>query len=221
MATTTRGLPYPVTGDGRPHIDLAIKALADAVKVWEAPMTDAQIGALAGADLWDGRLVFQTDVGTVRKWRGLYMYLSGAAAWRCVCPISGGATWTPSVSAASGGLNLGSTGSVEGYYFEVGDIITARATFKWAGTGISAGTGLWTFTLPANAALTDRPIGRGLHKRNVTPINTSKFVGSVELTSATGAKVTGDSGDLSSTTAPMTTSPNTNSTYLSIVYRRA
>src|SRR5262249_27668417 len=71
--TTTKNLPYPTSGDGRPHIDQALANLAAKIDLILPTLTDAQIGLLAGADLYDGEFEFQSNAGAgARKWRGLY-----------------------------------------------------------------------------------------------------------------------------------------------------
>lgn len=57
-------------------------ARADHVHNVDSVMTYAQISALAGANLWVGRVVYQTDTGTNRPNVGLYTYISATTGWR-------------------------------------------------------------------------------------------------------------------------------------------
>lgn len=81
MGTTSRGLRYADGGDA-PSGPIATQELAEDVNDIPgiATRTYAQISALAGAALWEGRTVYQTDTGTNRPVKGLYTY--NGIAWR-------------------------------------------------------------------------------------------------------------------------------------------
>jgi hypothetical protein len=81
LATTAKGYRYPVGGDS-PDGATQIKNLADDVDATPgvATFTYAQINALAGGSLWEGRMVYQTDTGTNRPREGLYAY--NGVNWR-------------------------------------------------------------------------------------------------------------------------------------------
>lgn len=81
MATTAKGVPYPVGGDA-PDGPTQIKAVADYIDAAPgiALLTYAQINALSGGALWAGRRVYQTDTGTNRPVSGEYVY--NGVNWR-------------------------------------------------------------------------------------------------------------------------------------------
>lgn len=81
MGTTTKGAPYPNLTDA-PNGPAALQALAQWVndRPGISTFTYAQINALAGADLWIGRVVWQSDTGSARPLPGAYEY--DGADWR-------------------------------------------------------------------------------------------------------------------------------------------
>ena len=81
MTTTAKGIPIPDETDS-PDGPTQIAAVANWVdaRPGVAPLTYAAINGLAGAALWTGRQVYQTDTGTNRPQPGLYTY--NGIAWR-------------------------------------------------------------------------------------------------------------------------------------------
>lgn len=74
-STTAKGVPVPDLGDP-PNGPADIAAVAGWVDdhPGSSPLTYAQINALSGAELWEGRGVYQTDTGTTRPAEGPYWY---------------------------------------------------------------------------------------------------------------------------------------------------
>jgi len=147
------------------------------------------------------------------------IHLSGLPGWRCIVPFSGGASWTPTLTASSGGLNIGASGSVGGFYFEMGDLVIARGYVSLAGASVAIGTGTLECTLPVTSALSAGTIGRGHFNRSTAPVSTADFFGQARLTATTKFTLTGDLGDLTNTTAPFN-SGATNKLRFEIAYRR-
>lgn len=60
--TTVKGVPYSIGSDPAASIDTTMQKLAEWVdgRPGIAPMTTTQRDALAGADLWDGRVILNT-----------------------------------------------------------------------------------------------------------------------------------------------------------------
>lgn len=186
MAATAKGLPYPVSGDGRPHMDQALGALAARIEEILAVLTDAQLALLAGADLWDGRLAIQSNTGTIRKWRGLYEYRTALAAWQPLVPLGALAPFTPTIT-AGGSPTLGTGPTQTGWYAQFGGLIIGRAMIKF-GTGATFGTAPWSMSIPVAAATTQLPvIGHAWVLAGIigTP---NTHVGEVELVGSTTVK---------------------------------
>jgi hypothetical protein len=73
-------------------------------------------------------------------------------------------SFTPTLTASSGGLNLGSTATQTGAYLKVGRVMFWRAEWVANGSGIAAGTGEYQFTIPGSflaAAPTAANVGNG------------------------------------------------------------
>jgi len=63
--------------------------------------------------------------------------------------IAAWTTYTPTL--AGGSPNIGSTGTISGRYLQVGKMVTFQVQIVVGGTGISAGSGAYTVTLPVTA----------------------------------------------------------------------
>jgi hypothetical protein len=63
-------------------------------------------------------------------------------------------TWTPALTGAVSNPNLGSTGTAEGRYVRIGNLVFAQFECVFNGTGISAGSGQWFVSTPVAAAST-------------------------------------------------------------------
>jgi hypothetical protein len=194
MATTTKGFPYPVAGDGRPHIDQDIAALASTIDEFLMGLTDAEIALLAGAGLFAGRNVLQTSTGTTRKQRGLYAY--DGAAYQPAAPFGSPIGYTPTLTVISGtDPVLGSTGTVLGEYLRWGRLVIGRAEIVQNGTGVTNGSGTFQILLPLAAATQpNRIIGRWVFSRGGSPPKT--WGGALRLVDATHAELslTGSGG---------------------------
>lgn len=105
----------------------------------------------------DGMLIWETD--TER-----YMtYNATNVAWMYMGQILTG-VYTPAITAASGGLVLGTGNAVGGRYtLRNGNWCDCQGLIKWGSTGLAAGTGSYSITLPFNRANTltagDVPLG--------------------------------------------------------------
>lgn len=220
MGTTTKGFVVP-TDPVRPHIDIALKDLAESIDAIFASMSDAELTAVAGAGLWDGRFAFQTDVGAVRKWRGLYEYVAAAAAWKSLVPVGAFSTFTPALTATSVNPTLGTPAQGPfGWYAQFGAQIIGRGYIEFGATG-TAGTGTWLVSLPVAHAYTPlHTIGKGGWNRRTATI--SYYTGELELVDSTHAKIVGNASagsagaDLASTTISFSA---TNAPYLYYTFR--
>lgn len=192
MAATAKGFPYPVTNDGRPHIDQALAALAARVEAVLAIATDAELALLAGADLWDGRLMMQSNAGAVRKWRGLYEYRTSLSAWQPLVPVGALASFTPTVTAAGGNPNLGTGPTQLGWYAQLGGLIIGRAFIQY-GTSSTSGTGVKSVNLPVAAATSQLPAIGGFFYFGGIVGTPNTTVGELELATSTTAKLVGGS----------------------------
>lgn len=205
MALTAKGFPYPVSGDGRPHIDQSIAALAARVDAILSTLSDAEIGLLSlGPDLFDGRYLLQSNVGAVRKWRGLYEW--DGSAWRSLIAMGAQASFTPVLTATTTAPNMGTTSSVRGAYVVMGGLCIGRGAIQQGGTGSNVGAGTWLMSLPVAAAYaTNRQaVGKGLWYRASAPYSSAIFHGTLKLDDATHVRLTGTNGssDLGSGTVP-------------------
>jgi hypothetical protein len=70
MATTSKGFPYPVPGDGN-DVPLHMQQLAEAVDAMPgvSAMTNTQRNALTGAARWNGRVILNLDTGRLERWQ--------------------------------------------------------------------------------------------------------------------------------------------------------
>lgn len=101
MGTTAKGFYYPDLTDP-PDGPAQIALLAAGVDAMPgiALKTYAEINALTGAALWEGRLVYQTNTGPNRpnqgiyEWNGLYWGLPWHMQWGLIAEAYGGTTGT-------------------------------------------------------------------------------------------------------------------------------
>jgi hypothetical protein len=86
MATTTKGVPYPVGSDNN---DAAadMQAMADWIDDALGAKTTAQIAALSGAALWEGRTILDSDTGDVM------VYRDSTLGWVISGGVVGGIVW--------------------------------------------------------------------------------------------------------------------------------
>lgn len=75
--TTAKGVPYAQGGDAAATIDDTMQALANVVdaRPGVSPLTTAQRDALAGADLWDGRVIWNKTTARLER------YILGTNTW--------------------------------------------------------------------------------------------------------------------------------------------
>lgn len=209
MATTAKGFPYPVTGDGRPHIDQAMALLAARVEAVLAALTDAEITALAGVDLWDGRLAYQTNTGAARLWKGLYEYQSGLPGWEPIAPSALSTPYTPVMTVPGGTApNVGTDGNIAGFYWQFGDLIFGRLRFLWgtAANGATVGSGAsWNVTLPIAAgasAVAGTVLGMWRSFRSAVEVGSPDARwGAIRIVDSTHVKFTSDIRALASADA--------------------
>jgi hypothetical protein len=224
MAVTAKGFPYPVAADGRPHIDQAIAALAARVEAVLAILSDAEIAALAGVDLWNGRLAIQSNTGSTRLWRGLYEY--DGSAWRSLVSLGPMAAFTPAVTAVTTAPSLGTSTPKRGAYVTMGGLCIGNATVQQGLSGPwSAGSGTWLVSLPIAAAYAtnNKAIGSGQWNRGTAPYSSAIASCELVLVDSTHAKLvwTNGTGDLGSASVPFNTASATGLLSYSFAYRVA
>lgn len=75
--TTGKGVPYSLGTDAASTIDNTMQSLAEWVdgRPGVAPLSTAQRDALAGADLWDGRVIWNNTLAQLER------YSAGSAKW--------------------------------------------------------------------------------------------------------------------------------------------
>lgn len=71
MATTTKGFPYPI-GTQNNDVPVDMQALAEKIDSLPgiAPLTTAQRDALAGGDLWVGKMIWNSSTAKPQIWDG-------------------------------------------------------------------------------------------------------------------------------------------------------
>jgi len=69
-------------------------------------------------------------------------------------------SWTPTLTADGGGLSLGSTGTATGRFARLGATVWWSAEYAAAGSGVSAGTGVWRVSFPV-APVAERVVAHG------------------------------------------------------------
>jgi hypothetical protein len=105
-ATTAKGYPYPVAGDNN-NVPADIQALATYVdaRPGVSPLTTAQRDALAGVDLWNGRVIWNTTTGQLERYNG--------ATWGAAAPgATFGAVGDIAASAVADTAAAGASGKV-------------------------------------------------------------------------------------------------------------
>lgn len=150
---TTRGFPFPAgTPDDNANQD-SIKALADRLDTILSARTAAQITALAGADLWTGRIQRQSDsTGTTnRQQTGLYGY---TGSWiPLIGDGHGGVAGGPVLTATSGNPNMGTSPVLEWDWWMLGPFLMGSLTIIWGTGSPTPGTGTYEITLPVDPAV--------------------------------------------------------------------
>lgn len=72
-------------------------------------------------------------------------------------------TYSPVLLADTTNPNIGSTGSTFGRYCQIGKMVSVYAEIKFAGSGVSAGSGAYAVTLPVSIATAWNQLGAGRH----------------------------------------------------------
>lgn len=145
--TTTRGIPYPFGFEGN-NVPVDLLALAARLDAMLSPRTYAEIGALGGVDLWDGRLLTQSDTGVLRPWAGMYAYKAATTSWQAVVPRAS-TPFTPTLKFAGVAATMGTAAESVGQVSRFGSLILARFVIFTGTAGFSApGSTVWTIDLP-------------------------------------------------------------------------
>jgi hypothetical protein len=149
---TPKGFPYPAgTPDDNANQD-SILALANRLDTILSARTAAQITALSGADLWNGRLQRQTDSTgtTTRQQTGLYVY---EGAWKpLVGDGHGGTANTPTLTATTTNPTLGTSPTNEWDWWMLGPFLVGSITIIWGTGAPTPGSGTYEITLPVAPA---------------------------------------------------------------------
>jgi hypothetical protein len=153
MPTTAKGFVTPAgTPDDNDNL-AAIQAIADRMDTILSARTAAAITALAGTDLWTGRMERQTD-GTgsaTRQQSGLYLY--GGAAWAPgIGDGLGGTSGTPALTAATVNPNLGTSPTQEWDWWMIGPWCFAEIIIVWGSGSPTPGTGALRVGVPVAPA---------------------------------------------------------------------
>lgn len=152
MGTTARGAPYPIGSDAN-DVPTDIQALAQwaSDRPGIATMTDAERVALAGSDLWEGRVVWTLD--TDRLW------LYNGTAWRL---WEAAGTWTPALTAVTTNPTLGSGSVQQGRYKVSQGWLKCHAYVQFGTSGAAAGSGIYELDMPSGLTLwTSSALGVG------------------------------------------------------------
>jgi hypothetical protein len=103
---TARGLPIPFGSDGN-NVPADLLAFASRLDVMFTPYLASAIDTLGGADLWDGRIIYQADVNATRPWTGLYVYKQSLGIWQALAPTATAAYQPLDVGGANPTLGTG------------------------------------------------------------------------------------------------------------------
>jgi hypothetical protein len=105
------------------------------------------------ASPFEGQVIYETDTDKTLVYNG--------SAWGIISDVAGWTTYTPTITASTN-PNLGSTGSIVGKYQQIGKTVFGRIKFAFGGTGISAGSGGYSFLLPVTSAVDGVACGVGV-----------------------------------------------------------
>lgn len=152
-APTQKGIPVPFGFEGNnvPHDLLLFAQRLDDIM---SPHTYAEISALGGTDLWDGRLLYQSDSGALRPWAGLYAYKGSTASWQAVIP-RGSAAWTPTFKLGGVAPTMPNSPEQTGRYVRLGSLVLGQFVVFTGTSGFSGlGSANMTIDLPPAAPFT-------------------------------------------------------------------
>lgn len=149
--TSPKGLPIPFGSDGN-NVPADLLAFAQRLDDILSPHTYAQISAMGGVDLWDGRVMFQSDTGVLRPWIGLYCYRQSLGSWEALIPVGAPAAYSPLWTNSISPPTFGGTVS-QGRYARFGSFIMGDFIAQLPVSGYSAGAGTMLAPLPVPAHL--------------------------------------------------------------------
>lgn len=192
--TDEHGHPIPFGFDGN-NVPADYLAAAQRLDDIKSARTYAQIAALAGSDLWDRRILYQSDTGPLRPWKGLYEYKASTRVWQPLVP-RGSAFYTPTFGFDTGQPTMGSGASQQGYYSRFGAWCLAQFFVFNGSSGYSNGSGFARWALPPGCTPA------------ANPLDGQAMIGSIELFDGTptwhvGSLVYLDSGGGAYTYAEM------------------
>lgn len=100
-------------------------------------------------------------------------------------------SYSPTWTATTTNPNVGSTGSIVGQYRDDGAVVHYEIAITLGGVGVSAGSGVYEFSLPVTAALGIAPAGLAVFRRGG-----ATFYARLAMTNTAGDKVqlTSDGG---------------------------
>lgn len=149
-------IPFGADGNNVPH-DLGL--FAQHLEETFAARTYTQIAALSGADLWDGRIVYQSDAGTDRPFVGFYVYRPATSSWEPLLTMGTPPAWAspPRYTTSVGGETLGAV-TVSSRVARFGPLVVGRGSITLPASGWVRGTGNLLFTLPYPVASTGFPL---------------------------------------------------------------
>lgn len=133
MATTTKGVPYPVGADNN-NAPTWFQSLAQWVDDnVSGGRTQAEINAFTAGEKWVGRIVFNTTTKVMQYWDGV--------RWKIMGPPVGSIMWCsgPSTDVVEGALRADGTAYSRTTYADL---------FARIGTTHGAGDGSTTFNVP-------------------------------------------------------------------------
>lgn len=149
MGTTARGVPFV---DGTDLVS-AYPAADEAQAEWvndhpgTTPMTTVERNALAGAELWAGRTIYNTTTGTLETYDGSD-WLGGWETYLAATLTA--VTTNPSLGAGTAG----------GAYRVDNDLVVGSVGFTF-GAGATPGSGEYRVSLPVDAHGTAYILGHG------------------------------------------------------------
>jgi hypothetical protein len=166
-ATPITAIPYPAGTPDDNANHSSIQAIADRVDTILSARTYAQINALAGTDLWDGRIQYQTDAGSAASppTRGpIGLYARVGSAWRPVGGLSSDfkLATAPTLTAVTANPNMG-TGPTQAWnWWMLGMYVIGWSYFKWGTGAPTTGTGALRVPVPLDMAADIQPgLGHG------------------------------------------------------------
>ena len=154
-STTTRAaLPYPTLPD-TPDVPRDVKALADRLALIEGAPT--YTSSTRPTPAFEGQLIFESDTSLLMRYDGTTWRPLAARGWKSYTTA-----WTN--GPGGGGLAIGS-GTLEGFYIQVGDLVHYYVRLGRA-SDTNLGTTGYAFTLPVDPASFQNALGAGTVQRS-------------------------------------------------------